>query len=155
MSVSCYSPDTEHIKEVPGVVDVISVESTLDTSAERVWTALTDPGVRAGWWPGLTFDAVSGGALQERWTEDAVDHVAHGIIRDVVPNELLRFTWSDASWEAPTTVTVTLQETGSGTTVRVDEEGLAQLSHGADVAREHSTGWRWHLDRLREHIQSR
>jgi uncharacterized protein YndB with AHSA1/START domain len=137
------------------VVDVISVEATLNTSADRVWTALADPAARADWWPGMTFDAVNGAALQERWSEDGVDYVARGTVRDVVPNELLRFTWSDASWEAPTTVTVKLEETRSGTLVRVSEEGLAQLSQGTDVAREHQAGWRWHLDQLRGHIQSR
>lgn len=84
-----------------------------------------------------------------------MDYAAHGNIRDLVPNELLRFTWSDASWEAPTTVTITLHQTDSGTLVRVTEEGLAQLSQGTEVAREHEAGWRWHLDQLREHMESR
>lgn len=137
------------------MVDRILVESTVKASPDRVWDALVDPAECARWWPGLTFEAVSGGALQERWSEAGVEYVAHGTIREVVPNQLLRFTWSEASWEAPTTVTVTLRPARSATLVRISEEGLAQLTQGGEVAREHEPGWRWHLDQLRDHVESR
>lgn len=136
------------------MVDAISIESTLNASADRVWAAFVDPAKRTEWWPGLTFDAVRGGSLQERWAENDVEHVANGTIRDVVPTALLRFTWSDTSWEASTTVLVTLQQHQATTLVRVSESGLAQLSEGPEVAREHEAGWRWHLDQLREHVES-
>jgi len=135
------------------MVDRISVESTVKASPARVWDALADPAARAQWWPGMTFEPVSGGSLREQWSEAGLDYVAHGTVREVEPEQLLRFTWSDASWEAPTTVTVTLQPALSATLVRITEQGLAQLSQGSEVAREHEAGWRWHLDRLREHVE--
>lgn len=136
-----------------GVEDAIAVESTLAASPALVWAALTDAGIRANWWPGLSFDAVPGSPLRERWTEDDAEQVAHGTVREVVRHELLCFSWSDVSWEAATTVTITLAAGGRDTLVRVVERGLSQLSTAADVAREHRAGWSRHLDGLRRFVE--
>ena len=137
-----------------GGEDAIAVECTIAASPERVWSALTDPALRSSWWPGLAFEAAPGAALQERWVEDGTEQVAQGTVLEVVSAELLRFSWSDASWEAPTTVAIRLTGSGPATLVRVVESGLSRLSNGREVARAHEAGWRWHLDQLREFAAS-
>ena len=138
----------------PGPEDEIIVECSVAAPAARVWSALTDPGLRSRWWPGLALEAVPGAALRECWIEDGAERVADGIVGEVVSRELLRFSWADAAWEAPTTVAIRLVSSGRATLVRVVESGLSRLSNAREVADAHQAGWAWHLEQLREFAES-
>ena len=67
---------------------------------------------------------------------------------------LFRFSWRDEDWEAPTEVTFEFEGSEPLTIVRVIERGLGQLFRGAEVAQEHRAGWQWHLDKLRQYVET-
>src|SRR3712207_4395044 len=78
-------------------------------SPTTVWHALVDARERRGWWSYLELDPVVGGRFTERWTwPDGDEVVTSGSVVEVSPDRLLRLTWSDQAWPAPTEVAITL-----------------------------------------------
>lgn len=134
--------------------------------APSVWRALVDPTLRSRWWGHLELDAVAGTRFAERWTDpDGEEKVTSGQVVDVRPPHLLRLTWADDDWLAPTEVLVTLsapdpegqgaQTSTAETAVRVRHTGFEGLPEAGRLAEEHSAGWRTHLTNLRDAVQQR
>jgi uncharacterized protein (TIGR03086 family) len=113
--------------------------------ADQTFALLTQP-ERLRRWQGITarVDLRAGG--EYRWTIIPGNN-AGGTFTEVEPGRRVVFTWA---WEGPdglppdsSTVTITLEPTEGGTTVRLVHEGLSD-EEGAG----HLQGWIHYLDRL-------
>jgi uncharacterized protein (TIGR03086 family) len=113
--------------------------------AEQTFALLTEP-ERLRRWQGISarVDLRAGGDY--RWTVIPGSN-AGGSITEVEPGRRIVFTWA---WEGPdglpsdtSTVTITLEPTEGGTTVRLVHEGLTD-----DEGAGHLQGWNHYLDRL-------
>ena len=122
--------------------------------ASEVWDAVVD-GVRRGrWWSHLELEPVAGGRLVERWTASTGRTVTTtGAVLELVPERLLRLSWRDDDWPAPTTVELTLTPSPLGTTATVRHAGWGALPDPAGLATAHGEGWRAHLQALRRHVE--
>lgn len=140
--------------------DAIVHEVVIRASAERVFSALTDPAQRAQWWgaPGkfevrhMTSELRPGGA----WAMHGVAQgdkpfVLSGIYRAVERPAVLEFTWHrDGDPSAPPTlVRFDLTERGGETTVKLTHSGFAAQAH-----RDAYKGWPWLLALLQNFVQS-
>lgn len=77
---------------------------------------------------------------------------ARGTYKEIVPNELLRFTWH-GDWDPSleTLVTVKLEDVEGGTRVTITHEGFVT----ADSCSKHEQGWTKSLENLAEYCESR
>ena len=124
------------------------IVSTIETTVERVWHALTVG--RSVWWPEMVFDATPGASLVETWVEDGETYRATGTITTVDAPRLLAFEWSEPAWRGSLTVRIHLSPLKHGTEVSIAEEGFTRIQAPSTLATEHEAGWRYHLERLRD-----
>lgn len=128
----------------------------------RVYEAWTDPAIMMQWFgpagrrcPGATLDVRVGGAYRIEVVScspppgaaDGQTHMAAAIghYTQVVPNELLQFTWStDWSPGEESLVTVSLRDVAGGTEINILHENFNQ-----EASRDgHNQGWVGCLDKL-------
>lgn len=95
-------------------VGPVTVRRRLDASRERVWFALADADIRAAWWPDLSFELVSGGALREFWAEEDLSRDASGKIDVLVAGHALGFAWSESGDRTQTRVLISLVSDSGG-----------------------------------------
>jgi len=118
----------------------------IDASPETVWQYLTDEEKAKGWWgPGPSFDVAPGGEFLLKTTTGMV---AKGVFLEVdEPRRLVyTFGWEDRMFAVPpgsTTVEITLEPSGDGTTLRLVHRGL-----DGEARDQHGLGWRHYLGRL-------
>jgi uncharacterized protein YndB with AHSA1/START domain len=139
--------------------DPVVQEIAINGTAERIFTALTDPEERLRWWggPGGRFkltgfesDLRPGG----KWIMHAESFgrlvTIRGEYREIEPPRLLVFTWLPDWYENATESLVRwdLEEHNGVTTVRLTHSGLATES-----ARENHRGWPQILGWLKTHIE--
>jgi uncharacterized protein YndB with AHSA1/START domain len=139
--------------------DTITQEIAINTTAERIFAALTNPEERLKWWggPGGRFkltafesDLRPGG----KWTMHAESQgkvvTIVGEYREIEPPRLLVFTWFPNWYDNATESLVRwdLEEHGGVTTVRLTHSGLFTES-----ARENHRGWPQILGRLKTYIE--
>lgn len=95
-----------------------------------------------------------GGQFEERWHDaDGRAVRTYGRVTEVIPQRLLRLTWQDESWPEATDVEIRLDVVDAGTSVAVVHTGWERLPNGAGLAGEHRSGWRQHLQNLREFVE--
>jgi uncharacterized protein YndB with AHSA1/START domain len=88
--------------------DAVVVECDLDAPLDRVWTALTDPG------------------LVETWLAPREAGVELGEMRDVEPGRRLSYDWREAEGAGlDSVVTFTLTETEDGVRLRIVHEPVS------------------------------
>lgn len=103
----------------------------------------------------LDLDATVGGVFEEHWTDDDGNTLrTSGRVLDVVEQRLLRLSWADDDWPAPTEVEVCLADVDGGTSVRVRHAGWERLVGGTALADAHRDGWRMHLANLRAYVEN-
>lgn len=124
-----------------------------------VWRALSDPAEALQWLGPREFPAVKyetenrvGGTWRAclEGRKEGEELWQGGVIRELVPNEKLSFTFK---WDAPdaieTVVTYTLSDAPGGTRMEFRQEPFT-----SDESREsHSGGWNSTFDRLAEWVQ--
>lgn len=111
---------------------MIRRQITLPTSADRVWTALTDPAEAESWFGGrIAWDLTPDGPLH---FDDEDGSTRDGRIDTVRPGQYLRYRWwpSDEP-ESTTEVSYLLEPDGDGTRLTIQER-----SAGSAVA---SAAW--------------
>lgn len=129
----------------------LSIQRIIKATPQAVYEAWLDP---------ATITRFMAGGLDQRVTEARTDpHVGgkfrivmtsdkeivhQGIYRDLVPHELIRFTWESPYSPADSEVTIRLAPKGDGTEVTLSQ--VKFLSEGARDG--HRGGWTHILDRL-------
>ena len=114
--------------------EAIVVDEVFPHAPETIWKTLTDGALMARWL-GMTptgFAAVKGQRFTYQTTPGgAWDGVIHCEVREVIPNQLLVYTWKSGHAEnvgygAPldTVVTFTLSKAGNGTRLRAVHSGF-------------------------------
>lgn len=110
---------------------------TIEADPQTVFTAYTEK--MSDWWPWsgtykytfapegtepdrIVMEPGEGGRFYEVWA-DATEHQI-GIVKVWRPAEKVVYTWEVEDWDAPSTVTVTFERSGSSTTVTVVHDGL-------------------------------
>ena len=134
----------------------VAEEQVIAAPPGAVWRALVDPDQRRRWWSYLELDPVVGGRFTERWAgPDGEEMVTTGSVLEAIDGRLLRLTWSDAAWPAPTEVEVSVAPAPGGAVVRVRQVGFDRLPDGQRLAADHAAGWRAHLSNLRSVAEGR
>jgi uncharacterized protein YndB with AHSA1/START domain len=98
------------------------VERELKHPPEKVWRALTEPALIAEWLMSNDFLPIVDHTFKFRADWGSVD----GKVLEIVPGEMLSYTWNALGLES--VVTFTLTPTGSGTRLRMEQEGFASDS---------------------------
>jgi uncharacterized protein YndB with AHSA1/START domain len=120
--------------------DSISLEFDLHHSPEKVWRALTDPGLLAEWLlPVIDLKLEPGAAFTfNTQPYPGWDGIVNCRILEIDPQKMLSYTWGVPFLD--TVVTFTLTPTASGTRL-----SLVQTGFGPDQHREHGGaryGWK-------------
>lgn len=141
------------------VSDTIVQEITIRATAERIFTALADPGERMKWWHAagrfhvrhMESDLRPGG----KWmmSGDAAEgkpFKVSGEYREVERPRLLAFTWLP-DWQGDDTVSlvrIELEERNGVTAVRLTHSGLA-----TEISRTSHRGWPFVLGLLQAYVE--
>lgn len=135
----------------------LTLKRRLKASPERVYSAWTQPEQIKLWFgPRQTkvihaaFEARVGGRFEILATSpDGEKHQVGGVIREVVPNEKLVYTWAwHSTPERESLVTVEFKRDGDGTLLTLTHENFAD-----EPARDrHRSGWDGAIDKLEEHL---
>lgn len=131
----------------------LTLRRRLNAPAEKVYAAWTDPkkivkwfGPDAGPVTKAEIDLRVGGRFDIGFhTEDGEYHQVGGVYRDVVPNEMLAFTWAwHTMKERESFVKITIKRDGDGSILTLLHENFID-----EAARDgHSRGWTGTLDKL-------
>ena len=104
-------------------------------SPERVFEALTDPGIVAAWGGGLSVVETKKGGKFELF-----DGWVKGVVRSYLPAKELSYTWKPEDWstkEAPSLVVYKFMVHPAGTEVILEHMGLPSQSE----TDKHVDGW--------------
>src|SRR5271155_4654781 len=101
----------------------LRVSRLIKARRSRVFDSWTKPELMNLWFapgtmtvPNASADLRIGGAYRVEMKGDAeVTHIAHGVYQEIVPNELLRFTWGWQDVPAESVVTVEFKDVAGGT----------------------------------------
>jgi uncharacterized protein YndB with AHSA1/START domain len=137
------------------VPDTLTREITIEAPRERVWAAITQPGLLLRWFPThrAEVDLREGGTMRLGW-EDTGDEA---VIDAVEPPHRFVFRWRPAGMDRPyTTVTFTLEADGDATRVTLIESGFAALPDQIyEQSFEGNTkGWGEELEELRAFLEA-
>ncbi len=123
----------------------VVARSRVRAARSAAWSYLIDPDRRSEWWPELQLEARLGGAVSERWTEEAGDSAvsrdASGEVDVWVDGHAIGFRWREAGDQHDTAVLVTLRSQGSETGITVTETGFDTLPSPAERAAASQEGW--------------
>jgi len=131
----------------------LQVKRMVKAKRQRVFDAWTKPELMHLWFapgtmtaPHASTDLRVGGAHRVEINGDAdVTHVASGVYQEIVPNELLRFTWGwQGGLEAQSVVTVEFKDADGGTEVILTHERLPDVEWWD----KHQHGWIGCLENL-------
>ena len=127
---------------------------TYDAPRARVFDAWTDPAKVKLWWGPKAFttelfeaDFRPGGAWRALIRQDSTGEVSgsRGVYQEIVPDELIRFTFKWDQEGAPdTTIAVTFEDLGDRTRLVFHQDGFETAS----MRDSHITGWDQLLDKL-------
>jgi uncharacterized protein YndB with AHSA1/START domain len=150
------------------VADLSRIDRTIEINAppERVWRALTDAGELSAWFQVTIEGDIAAG--REVWmTSVHPQHTGQRFrvrIVELTPQRRVVWQWHpgevepdiDYSREPRTTVTFTLERSGSGTRLTVAETGFDQISlaRRAKVYGDNSQGWAEVLVWLRKYAEA-
>jgi uncharacterized protein YndB with AHSA1/START domain len=130
------------------------ITRTFDAPRSLVWKAWTDPEHAKAWGPkGFTtpvreMEFKPGGAWRAVMiSPDGKEYRQHGVVREVVPEQRLSFTFMwDENPDEQTIVTVTFADKGGKTEMIFRQTGFA-----SDESRDgHRGGWNEAFDQLRD-----
>jgi uncharacterized protein YndB with AHSA1/START domain len=135
----------------------LTIKRRLNAPPAKVYSAWTDPEKIKHWFgPGATrcthaqFDLRVGGRYQIVATSpDGERHEVGGVLRELVPNEKLVYTWAwHSAPERESLVTVIFKPDGDGTLLTLTHEQFAD-----EPARDrHQAGWNGALDKLERYL---
>ncbi len=124
----------------------LEISKTYNASLERVWNAWTNPDEISKWWipDGFTqpsipeIDLRLGGELKYHLQPAEGDaFYAHGVFKEIIPNELIRSTWQWSHADQETLLTVKFTKVDDGTQLTI----IHELFQDEDQKNSHSDGW--------------
>ena len=142
------------------------IEKRIELKAplSRVWRALTDHR-EFGEWFQVAIDApfLAGQPSSGHFTVPGYEHLRwQVVIQKMEPEKLFSFTWhpyaidphTDYSHETPTLVEFHLEETASGTLLRVTESGFERIpaDRRAEAFRMNDGGWAAQMKNIEKHV---
>lgn len=133
--------------EATGEGFVLRFERQLAAPPSRVWQALTAPSELAAWLAPMEGEIAAGATPRFRFEPSGVEVAWE--IRECRTFELLIHTWESAAGERGSIVRWELESEGSGTRLRLTQ----QFRTRTDIPSA-TSGWREHLDRLEQHLES-
>jgi uncharacterized protein YndB with AHSA1/START domain len=142
------------------------IEKTIELAApiSRVWRALTDHNEFGTWFRvRLEGPFVPGQVTRGQITYPGYEHLRwEAVVQKMEPERLFSFTWhpyavdpeADYSGEPPTLVEFTLEETATGTLLRVVESGFSNLPERRRhlAFRMNDGGWAAQMDNIAKHV---
>jgi uncharacterized protein YndB with AHSA1/START domain len=152
-------------KELP-LTDRIEKTIELTAPISRVWKALTDHRQFCEWFRvHIEAPFAVGETSRGHVTYAGYEHLRwEAVIQKMEPERLFSFTWhpyaidpnEDYGGETPTLVEFTLENTGSGTRLRVVESGFDKLpSHRRDLAfRMNEGGWAIQMENIAGYLRN-
>jgi uncharacterized protein YndB with AHSA1/START domain len=143
------------------------IEKTIEINApvSRVWRALTDYREFGSWFRvRLEGPFVVGEVSRGQITHPGFEHIRlEAVIQKIEPMRLFSFTWHpyaidpavDYSSEPSTLVEFTLEETATGTLLRVVESGFDKIPvhRRAEAFRMNESGWAHQMQNIARHVE--
>jgi uncharacterized protein YndB with AHSA1/START domain len=143
------------------------IEKSIEINApvSRVWRALTDYREFGSWFRvRLEGPFVVGEVSRGQITHPGFEHIRlEAVIQKIEPMRLFSFTWHpyaidpavDYSSEPSTLVEFTLEETATGTLLRVVESGFDKIPvhRRAEAFRMNESGWAHQMQNIARHVE--
>jgi len=128
------------------------VTRIISAPAALVYQAWTDPVHLSQWFSPQTVecrdvsaDFTVGGAFRIHMASEKGDHIAIGTYLQIIPRQLLQFTWQWENYAMPdSVVTVAFEDLGQTTRLTLTHEGLPDAEDVAD----HNRGWTSMLEKF-------
>jgi uncharacterized protein YndB with AHSA1/START domain len=130
---------------------VIKREMVIEAPVSKVWKHLTDPEKIAGWLMPNDFEATVG---REFFLECPQEGKIACVVKEVVPNEKLVYSFQSNTPRADTLVTLTLAREGKATRVTLVHTGWDALPPAEQgQADNYGSGWGSGLEKLRLQVR--
>jgi len=145
--------------------DRIEKSIEINASVSRVWRALTDYREFGSWFRvRLEGPFVVGAVSRGQITHPGFEHIRlEAVIQKIEPMRVFSFTWHpyaidpaiDYSNEPSTLVEITLEETATGTLLRVVESGFDKIPahRRAEAFRMNESGWTHQMQNIARHVE--
>ncbi|MGA8480457.1 MAG: SRPBCC domain-containing protein [Chthoniobacterales bacterium] len=131
---------------------IISKEITIKAPVEKVWKHLTDPQKIATWFLPTDFEPKVGKSFTLRCEDQGT---VECIVREVVPNEKLVYSFKPLAANVETLVSFVLSQLGEETKLVLTHSGWEALPpEQEDVFQSSEQGWGHFLTRLVEALES-
>jgi uncharacterized protein YndB with AHSA1/START domain len=128
---------------------IIKKEIVIDAPTARVWEHITDSKKIAGWFKPNTFEARLGAAFTIECHAD--EGTMSGVVKEIVPQKKLVYTFQSKVTKVETLVTFTLAAEGKSTRLTLVHSGWDALPpEEQDIADQFDGGWGGFLKNLQE-----
>ena len=133
--------------------NTLEVSKTYNVTVETVWNAWTNPEEISRWWlpQGFTEPSVPevdlriGGNFKYHMKPAEGDaFYAHGVFKEIIPNELIKSTWQWSNGDQETLLTVKFNEVEDGTQLTV----IHELFQDEEQKNMHADGWNSYMSRI-------
>jgi len=129
---------------------IIKREIVIDAPVEKVWEHITDPEKIAGWLMPNDFEATVG---KKFFLECDHQGKMGCVVKEVVRNRKLVYSFQTKNPNAATLVTITLAQEGKVTRLTLVHSGWDALPPGEqELANNYDNGWAPLLEKLKEQI---
>jgi len=129
---------------------IIKKEIVIEASAPKVWEHITNPQKIAGWLMPNDFEATVGGKF---FLDCRHQGKISCVVKEVVPNEKLVYSFLSPTIKVETLVTITLEKAGKATRLTLVHSGWDALPPGEQgLADNYNGGWGGFLETLQEQI---
>jgi len=130
---------------------IIKGEIVIEAPVSKVWEHITDPQKIADWLMPNDFEATVG---KKFFLDCPHEGIISCVVKEVVPNEKLVYSFQSKTPKADTLVTITLAQEGKATRVTLVHSGWDALpSAEQDQADNYGGGWGSGLEKLRLQIE--
>ena len=125
----------------------VTLSHVYRTSAEDLWSAVTEPDRLVRWLGRVGGDLHEGGSYTVVFEEDDDSQRAAGVVRRCEPPRELLVTWTFPGEPDAGTVRLELEPVDGGTMLTLTHRGLAER-----LAAGYGAGWQAHLEGLESHV---
>jgi uncharacterized protein YndB with AHSA1/START domain len=138
------------VKQIMGT-KTITQEQFIKANPDRVFKALTEKQELERWFvQEADIELKPGGTIRTNWVPGMGEH---GIVKEVKPSQLFRFTWEGQFSPTPTTLTFELTKRKEGTLLTFTHSGIGE-GEGWDAYTNIDKAWEAHLKDLTSWIET-
>jgi uncharacterized protein YndB with AHSA1/START domain len=129
---------------------IIKKEIVIEAPAAKVWEHITDSKKIAGWFHPNTFESRVGAAFTIECCEEK-DGAISGVVKEIVPQKKLVYTFRSNEIKVETLVTITLAAEGKSTRLTLVHSGWDALPQDEqNISDQFNGGWGTFLKNLQE-----